>query len=71
MIFIQIIVYCNRCCKNTTFYSSNKLYTCPEILTIILNHDQGFNLNIQFSLQENISINKFVINKTCNSNYKH
>ena len=63
-------LYCNRCCKNTTFYSSNKLYTCPEILTIVLNHDKGFNLNIQFSLQENISINKFVINKTCNSNYE-
>ena len=61
---------CNSCYANTAFYSYNKLYTCPEILTIILNHEAGFNLNIQFSFQENISINKYVIDKTCNSNYE-
>ena len=63
-------LYCNNCYKNTTFYSYNKLYTCPEILTIVLNYDTEFNLNIQFSFQENISINKYIIDKTCNSNYE-
>ena len=63
-------IYCNKCHKNTTTLSYNKLYTCPEILTIILNHGEKFNLNIQFSFKEIISINKYVIDKTCNSNYE-
>ena len=63
-------IYCNRCFKNTTTFSYNKLYTCPEILTIILNHGKGFKLNIQFSFKEIISINKYVLDKTCNSNYE-
>ena len=63
-------IYCNACCQNSNESSYNKFYTCPEILSIILNHGIGFNLDIQFTFPEYISLKKYIMDKTPNTNYE-
>ena len=62
-------IYCNNCRQNTNALSYNKLYTCPEVLTIILNREKGSQL-VNFSFPLNISIDKYVTEKTNNTNYE-
>ena len=62
-------IYCNNCRMNSSTYTYNQLYTCPEVLTIILNRGQFFEQEIKFSFPMNISLEKYIIDQTCNSNY--
>ena len=62
-------IYCNTCCQNSNESSYNKFYTCPEILSIILNYDIGFNLDIQFTFPVFISLKKYIMDKTSNPDY--
>ena len=47
-------IYCNNCRMNACSYSYCQLYTCPEVLTIILNRDQFLEFEIPFSFPMNI-----------------
>ena len=62
-------IYCNNCRMNSSTYSYNQLYTCPEVLIILLNREQFFEQDILFSFPMNISLEKYIIDQTCNSNY--
>ena len=63
-------IYCNRCNRQTDALSYNKLYNCPEILTIILNRGKGLEFDVEFKFPMNLNIKKYVIEKNCNTNYE-
>jgi ubiquitin carboxyl-terminal hydrolase 2/21 len=63
-------IYCNNCRQNANALSYNKLYTCPEVLTIILNRGKGLEFDVNFSFPLNISIDKYVTEKTNDTNYE-
>ena len=62
-------IYCMNCLSNANAILFNNLYTCPEVLTIILDHGKNFEFNIEFSFPLNLSLDKYVLDKECNSNY--
>ena len=63
-------IYCNNCFRNADAFSYNKLYNCPEVLTIILNRGKGLQFSVEFSFPLFINIEKYVIDKTCDANYE-
>ena len=63
-------IYCNNCHRQSNALSFNKLYNCPEVLTIILNRGKGLEFNVEFQFPFNLNINKYVIDKNCNTNYE-
>ena len=63
-------IFCNNCRLNSNASSCNKLYTCPEVLTIILNRGKGLEFKVEFSFPLTISIEKYVTDKTCDPNYE-
>ena len=63
-------IYCNNCFNNSDALSYNRLYNCPEVLTIILNRGKGLEFNVEFEFPYNINIEKYVIDKSCNTNYE-
>ena len=63
-------IYCNNCRQNANALSYNKLYTCPEVLTIILNRGKGLEFDVNFSFPLTISIDKYVTEKTNDTNYE-
>jgi len=63
-------IYCNICHMQTDAYSYNKLNTCPEILTIILNRGKGLEFNVEFQFPLTLNISKYVENKNCDTNYE-
>ena len=63
-------IYCNHCFNNSDALSYNRLYNCPEVLTIILNRGKGLEFNVEFEFPYNINIEKYVIDKSCNTNYE-
>jgi len=63
-------IYCNSCRQNSNAISSKKLYTCPEVLTIILNLEKGSQFEVEFSFPMTISIEKYITDKTSDPNYE-
>ena len=63
-------IFCNNCRLNSNASSCNKLYTCPEVLTIILNRGKGLEFKVEFSFPLTLSIEKYVTDKTCDPNYE-
>ena len=63
-------IYCNNCHRQSDALSYNKLNTCPEVLTIILNRGKGLEFNVEFKCSMNINIENYVIEKTCDTNYE-
>ena len=60
-------INCPNCQANGFILSYIKLYTCPQILTIIINRENNF--DIQFSFPMNISLEKYVTDKTYDPSY--
>ena len=63
-------IYCNNCHQNANALSYNQLYTCPEVLTIILNRGKGIQFDVNFSFPMELTIQNYVIEKTCDPNYE-
>ena len=63
-------IYCNICHKQSDAISFNKLYNCPEVLTIILNRGKGLQFNVEFQFPLNLNINNYIIDKNCETNYE-
>ena len=61
-------IYCNNCRKHSNAFSFNKLYNCPEVLTIILNRGKEFTVEFKFPLFFNIQ--KYLIDQSCNANFE-
>ena len=60
-------IYCQNCLSTTGILKYNKIYSCPEILTIII--ERGNNSDIHFSFPMYISLEKYVADKTYNPYY--
>ena len=63
-------IYCNNCHRQSDALSYNKLNTCPEVLTIILNRGKGLEFDVEFKCQLDINIENYVIEKNCDTNYE-
>jgi len=63
-------IYCNQCNKLSDALSSNKLYNCPEVLTIILNRGKGIEFDVEFKYPMEFNISKYIIVTTDESNYE-
>ena len=63
-------IYCNNCRQNANALSYNQLYTCPEVLTIILNRGKGLEFDVNFSFPMELTIQKYVTDKSYDPNYE-
>ena len=63
-------IFCNNCHRCSDALSYNKLYNCPEVLTIILNRGKGLQFDVEFKFPLYINIEKYVIDKSCETNYE-
>ena len=62
-------IYCNNCRLTSNASSCNKLYTCPEVLTIILNRGKGLEFKVEFKFTMDLNIDKYVIDQSYGSKY--
>jgi len=63
-------IYCNQCHRVSDAISSNKLYNCPEVLTIILNRGKGIEFDVEFKIPMEFNISKYIIVTTDETNYE-
>jgi len=63
-------IFCNNCHRASDAESYNRLYNCPEVLTIILNRGKGLEFDVEFKFPMYINIEKYVEDKNCNTNYE-
>ena len=63
-------IYCNFCHQNANASSYTQLYTCPEVLTIILNRGKGLEFDVNFSFPMNLTLDKYVQDKSFDPNYE-
>ena len=63
-------IYCNSCHQNANASSYTQLYTCPEVLTIILNRGKGLEFDVNFSFPMNLTLDKYVQDKSFDPNYE-
>ena len=63
-------INCNNCHRQSNALLYNKLNTCPEVLTIILNRGKGLEFDIEFQFPMKINIEKYIIEKNYDTNYE-
>ena len=63
-------IYCNQCQTLADALSSNKLYNCPEVLTIILNRGKGIEFEVEFKFPMEFNISKYIKVTTDETNYE-
>ena len=61
-------INCMNCKINSNILSYNKMYTCPEVLTIIITRGEYSNLKIK--IEQNIDIKNYVIDPTSGTAYE-
>jgi uncharacterized ubiquitin-like protein YukD len=57
-------IFCNNCHRMSNASTANKMNTCPEVMTIILNRGKGleFDVNCEYPLY--LDINNYIIEKS-------
>ena len=64
-------IYCNQCGRMANASSSNKIFTLPEVMTIILNRGKGIEFDVNFEYPLKLNVDRFVLDKQCtNNNYE-
>ena len=64
-------IYCNQCGQMANASSSNKIFTLPEVMTIILNRGKGIEFDVNFEYPLKLNVDRFVLDKQCtNNNYE-
>ena len=61
-------IYCNDCKHLSNATTGNKIYTSPEVLTIILNRGKGLEFDVNFEYPLDLDIDKFVLDKSQTNN---
>ena len=64
-------IWCNGCNKMSNAMTGNKIYTCPEVMTIILNRGKGLQFDVNFEYPDLFNIEKYIVDKTCTKNYNY
>ena len=60
--------YCNSCNRLSNASTSNKIFTSPEVLTIILNRGKGIEFDVNFEYPLSLDIDKYIIDKSRGNN---
>ena len=64
-------IYCNSCKRMANAANGNKLFTLPEVMTIILNRGKGLEFDVNFEYPLHLNVDKYVLDKNCkNNNYE-
>ena len=61
-------IYCNNCFQLSDATTGNKLFTSPEVLTIILNRGKGLEFDVNFEYPLILDIDKYVLDKSQKNN---
>ena len=64
-------IYCNNCNKMSDATTGNKMFTCPQVMTIILNRGKGLQFDVNFEYPLLLNIEKYVIDKKNGENYNY
>jgi len=65
-------IFCNNCHKTSNASTGNKLFTCPQVMTIILNRGKGLEFEVNFEYPSYINIDKYVVTKASyGTNYRY
>ena len=57
-------IFCNNCHKMSNASTANKMNTCPEVMTIILNRGKGLEFDVNFEYPLYLDINNYIIEKS-------
>jgi hypothetical protein len=68
MLFGPNQIYCNSCNCLSNASTSNKIFTSPDVLTIILNRGKGLEFNVNFEYPLSLDIDKYIIDKSKRNN---
>ena len=55
--------YCNVCKQLFDSYYTTKIYTCPNVLILILNRGKGDSFNVKLNFGEVIDVTPFILIK--------
>ena len=61
-------IYCNNCRQMSNAANGNKLFTLPEVMTIILNRGKGLEFDVEFEYPLKLNVDRFVLDKQCKDN---
>ena len=61
-------IYCNICNQMANAANGNKLFTAPEVMTIVLNRGKGIEFDVNFEYPLRINIDKYILDKECKNN---
>ena len=64
-------IYCNNCNQMANAITGNKMFTCPEVMTIILNRGKGLQFDVIFEYPLFLNIDRFVMDKSSLGNFKY
>ena len=68
MLFGQNQIFCNSCGNLSNASTSNKIFTSPEVLTIILNRGKGLQFDVNFEYPLSLDIDKYITDKSKGNN---
>jgi len=68
MLFGQNQIYCFACNNSSNASTSNKIFTSPEVLTIILNRENGLQFDVNFEYPLSLDIDKYITDKSKGNN---
>ena len=61
-------IYCSSCKHLSNASTSNKIFTSPEVLTIILNRGKGLQFDVNFEYPLSLDIDKYITDKSKGNN---
>jgi len=61
-------IFCNNCRRMSDASTSNKMYTSPEVMTIILNRGKGLEFDVNFEYPLYLDIDNYIIEKSDSGN---
>jgi len=61
-------IFCNNCKRMSDATTGNKMFTSPEVMTIILNRGKGLEFQVELKYPLFLNIDKYVIDKSQNNN---
>ena len=64
-------MFCNNCFQMTNTLSRNKILTCPEVITIILNRGKALQFDVIFEYPLFLNIDRFVMDESSLGNFKY
>jgi len=64
-------IYCNNCFRMSNATTGNKIFTSPEVMTIILNRGKGLEFEVNFEYPLEIDISNYIMDKSSTENFRY